>query len=186
MKKLIFLGGESGVGKSTIANALQKEKKDICVVDKDESTSIFTHYILKENGKKPHDRESEFYLNNIKPLEYEQLDKIVEYSLRNKSVVATAPYFDNFLNEDWISDMEYLAKYNDSEVYFFYIVRNPDEVLQGLKDRNAIRDTWKINNYLKYRENIDNLNSKILSKKYIKKIDINIAFDYKKVFDVFS
>ncbi len=65
MKKLIFLYGEAGVGKSTIANSLQKEKNDIIVIDKDEPTSIFTHYILKENGKKPHDRESEFYLNNI-------------------------------------------------------------------------------------------------------------------------
>lgn len=181
---MIFIGGEAGVGKSTLAKYLQEKTIGISVFDKDETTSVFASYLLKTNGYPTYDRESSFYIENVKPLEYEQLDNLCIHTIGASSLIVTAPYFDSFLDDDWIERMRFEAEFNDSELYMFYMVKNSEDILQGLKNRNESRDIWKISNYSKYRKDIDIIISKMLKKEEIKIIDANKPFYYREIEEI--
>jgi gluconate kinase len=180
VKKMVFIGGEAGVGKSTVASHLQKNiiNHNITVVDKDEATSEFVSFVLETNNHNPYDRESEFYTNTVKPLEYKQLNKITLHSIKNSSVITTAPYFDCFTNKQWIEEMKFEAEFNEAELFFFYLVKDKTTILQGLKDRNAQRDYWKLKNWEVYRKSIDALNENISKNINIIKINMSESFSY--------
>lgn len=186
-KHLIFLGGEAGVGKSISASELQKSLDNSIVIDKDETTSILVNALLESYNQPSSDRESKIYLSKIKPLEYQQLDEIVWDGITNTSMIVTAPYFDSFINAEWIIKMKALGDFHSAKVSFVFITRCPNKIRTGLVDRNANRDKWKIKHYSEYRANTDKIINSVLRNKQIKhlpfgeKIDIKQLIKYIKV-----
>lgn len=178
-KNLFFLGGEAGVGKSTIAKIISNLLEDSIIIDKDESTSFLAEAILECYDRKKNDRESELYLKLIKLLEYKQLDSIVFNGIKNTSMIVTASFFDSFLNKKWLKSMKDLEPLHNINVFFIILTRPSDLIQSGLIARGEYRDEWKIANYLEYRKNTDKILEKILENKALKHfhIDSGLAVD---------
>jgi len=169
---LIFLAGEAGVGKSTIAKKIQKSLKHCTIIDKDEATSVLVNSLLKSYGQPAFDRESAIYLEKVKPLEYLQLDSILKNGLINDtSAIICAPFFDNFFNAEWIQEMKDFSKEKDLLIYFIVVKAPPETIHERLISRNAVRDTFKLKYYSEYRAATDLILSNMKSLDFINVID---------------
>ena len=182
-KQLIFLGGEAGVGKSLVSKELKIKIGNSLVIDKDEYTSVLVNKLLELYERPASDRESEIYIKNVKPLEYEQIDNMVWYGIENTSLIVTAPFFDSFLDIDWIEKMKSLGEFHNAKVSFIFLTRYPNKIRTGLIDRNANRDEWKIMNYPEYRKNTDTIISDIIKKTWINHIKFNNRIDVKMIME---
>lgn len=166
-KHLIFLGGEAGVGKSISAKKIRDRLNNCIVIDKDESTSILAEALLESYGQHKGDRESEIYLSKVKPLEYKQLVDIIWGGISNTSMIVTAPYFDLFIDDEWLDAMKDIGDFHKAKVSFIFMTRCPSEIQSGLVARGEYRDKWKIYNYSRYRKNTDVAINKVLKNKEI-------------------
>lgn len=185
-KHLIFIGGEAGVGKSTIARVLKERINPVVVIDKDEFTSVFVDELLTSNGHSKGDRESDYYLNTVKPLEYKQIDSMVWHSIESSSLIVTAPFFDCFFDEIWLERMKSLANFHAAKVSFLFITRHNYSIRLGLIERGAIRDGWKITNYTAYRKMIDPLIAAIRERNDIDFIDMDESINVDLVLKKFG
>jgi dephospho-CoA kinase len=172
-KSVIFLGGEAGVGKSTVAESLSSRIENISVIDKDEATAFLVNALLEQLGCKSSDRESHTYLTKVKPLEYQQMDSMTWNNTGNSSLIVTAPFFDSFNDKAWIEKMLLMGASKDTDVKFVFITRPSASVRAGIMARGAERDTWKISNYEEYRRNTDVAISSVLNNEEI----MHIKFD---------
>jgi len=75
MKKMIIVAGVAGSGKSYIGKEIAKKIENCVYLDKDTQTRFLVDKFLKCLGHNETDRESQEYLQNIRPLEYECLLK---------------------------------------------------------------------------------------------------------------
>jgi len=165
-KKIVFIGGEVGIGKTSAAHYLRQDNHECSVVlDKDDMTSVFTNNMLAKLGQKEYDRESSIYLDFIRDIEYKQLDQIA-LSLAEQgefdTIYVTAPYFVLFENSVFLR--EQLLKYGmvGYDVRFVFLEAfKPYYILDRLRLRNEDRDRWKMSNWQVYRSGINKYISSI-------------------------
>lgn len=190
MRHLIFLGGEAGVGKTILSKELMSKIGSSLVIDKDEFTSVLVNKLLELYGQPTSDRESQVYVENVKPLEYEQIDNMIWDGIKNTSLIITAPFFDSFLDIEWLEKMELLGDFHNTKVDFIFLTRCPNKVRTGLIDRCADRDKWKISNYSDYRKKTDSIIKKILRNNKVKhinfvdRIDVALVTNYLQIMDL--
>lgn len=103
---VILIGGYAGSGKTEMGRILARET-GWPMLDKDTLTRPLVEAALEAHGHSPHDRESELYLTEIRPREYEALAVATAENVEcGTSAIVTAPFIREFTDPAWLSRTE--------------------------------------------------------------------------------
>lgn len=158
LNRAYFVGGYAGSGKSETARVISRIT-GAPVVDKDTITRAVVEGALEAMGRPPHDRESETYLQHVRPREYECLNAtVLENAALGIGVVGTAPYVAEFGDRAWIDrSRDQLSAYGIG-LTLVWVSTDVETMHTYLRRRGAARDTVKLANwsdYLKERIDVD-------------------------------
>ncbi len=153
--QVVLIGGYAGSGKTEFARTLARET-GWPMLDKDTLTRPVVETALEMLGQSPHDRESETYLNVIRPREYEALDAgAVENVECGNSVIVSAPFLREFTDPTWITRTQtgYAAINATATLVWMYC--DVDTMHTYLRHRGAPRDAGKLDDWPGYLTAID-------------------------------
>lgn len=157
---VIFVIGEAGVGKSAVGKMIAKHFHHT-YIDKDTSTIYLTEHILAESSptKNKHDRESDFYMNTVRPLEYDTiLAQVLENVELGNSSVVTAGFELEILDANWLQTNLYMKKIMElASLKVVHVQVDKQTLLNRLITRNELRDAWKLNNWNAYLQQVANM-----------------------------
>ncbi len=155
VRKLIIITGCAGAGKTTVGKALAKEL-GYSYVDKDTVSREFVDRILELKGSSRFDRESEIYVKEVMPLEYDTTFKVCRELLETGSdVVVTIPFQYYIKDFDRWLDFKNKARIPQSaEVKFVWIKHEELTERSNLTSRNADRDRNKLADWDNYADSL--------------------------------
>jgi gluconate kinase len=146
MTSLIMIGGLSGSGKTTVSKVLAKMWK-AAFIDKDTVTSGFVDQMMITLGRTAHDRDSQEYLDKVRPIEYQCfLDTVLENVALGNRTIACAPFLTEFSDDQWRKDIEQrVAAANPcGTVSYFWINCDLEITRQRILLRDNPRDRLKL------------------------------------------
>ncbi len=154
--KLIIVAGVSGAGKTSLARELARIFHHTYLAH-ETITRRSTGYILKGEGYSVHNRETESYINHIKPLEYATtFDVAIENLQLGNSVIVDIPFLEEVQDPYWL--VNFLNHYNLAmdkvDVRIIYVKCNRRQEYIRMKNRGNSKDTWKLENWDAYCESI--------------------------------
>lgn len=152
---IIFVGGYPGSGKTELGRILARET-GWPMLDKDTLTRPVVEAALEFLGHSPNDRESDEYLAQVRPREYEALAAAVhENVLCGNSVIATAPFIREFSDEAWIRRTQ--ATYADmgAKTVLVWLYCDKEMMHTYIRRRGAARDAAKLADWPRYIAGID-------------------------------
>ena len=150
--KLILIAGYAGNGKTHFGHLLARVYSAV-YVDKDSVSRDFTEALLKSYGGSPHDRESETYIQKVRPLEYQEMMKVATENLRlGKNVICSAPFIKELNDPSWMTELEDSFALMDVSIHVLWIHCDADTAKSRIEQRAAKRDKWKLNNWDSYIE----------------------------------
>lgn len=153
--RVFLIGGYAGSGKSELSRVLSRVTGS-AIVDKDTTTRAVVERLLEELGRPAHDRETQTYLDQVRPYEYEALlATIQENADVGVGVIATAPFIREFHDAAWIERIG--TRLNAAGVGLTLVWVRCDESTMHtyLKRRGAARDTGKLSDWDAYVAGID-------------------------------
>ena len=152
--RVIFVGGYAGSGKTELGRILTRET-GWPILDKDTLTRSVVEAALVEIGSTFSDRESETYLNVIRPAEYEALMAAIRENIEcGVSVIATAPFLREFADAAWVERVIEEFDSLNADVSFVWVRCTVETMHMYLRRRGAARDAWKLAHWDEYRANI--------------------------------
>ncbi|MGN0347465.1 MAG: AAA family ATPase [Lachnospiraceae bacterium] len=158
MPQIVIIAGFPGVGKSTLANQLQKETGWV-LLDKDELTRGITGRIHRLLGLPEEDRESHLHKTVVRELTHTMLYNAANEVLRsNHSVILDAPFEQYIQEDDWYPS---LVKIFNQNPFVVWVEIPKEQELQQLIRRNRDLDKWKINHFEEYYKGRENLCLKV-------------------------
>lgn len=153
--RAVFVGGYPGSGKSELGRILGRQT-GWAVVDKDTITRPVVEAALEVLGRSPHDRESDDYLNIVRPREY---DALLATTLENvecgNSVVSVAPFLREFRDQAWIDRTVARLNERGAVITLVWVRCDADSMQQYIRHRGAARDAAKLADWATYVAGID-------------------------------
>lgn len=161
MKKqnVVLVAGYAGSGKTTFSSMLVEslsENQEWTSVDKDIVCDTLTSELMGQSPEGSGNRESNFYLNKVRPMEY----KIVNASMRGSllagvdGVVVTAPFVRELNDEKWLSDFREWCSTREIGLTFVWIDCSEKVLHERLSVRNFDRDQHKLTNWREWYNSI--------------------------------
>lgn len=155
----IIITGCAGSGKTTIGKRIAEEFK--CpYIDKDTVTGDYTDHLLIQNGLSSEDRESEYYVNIVRDIEYKATLKVCEENLEiGNDVVLSIPFIAQIQDYSKWKNMIDINKLEQMgvKVSFIWIVHDISMEYERVRNRNATRDKNKLNNWDEYAQTVDGI-----------------------------
>ncbi|MDO3651175.1 GntR family transcriptional regulator [Nocardia mangyaensis] len=153
--QVIYVGGYAGSGKTEFGRTLARES-GWAMLDKDTITRSVVDAALVQLGSSPADRESDLYMNVVRPAEYECLAATVTENVScGVSVIATAPFIKEFSSEAWFRrtavDLDTLG----ADMTVVWIRADADSMHSYITRRGAARDSYKLANWAQYTDAIN-------------------------------
>lgn len=158
MQKLIFFVGVAGTGKTTVAKEVASFVPN-AFLDRDTVGGRFVEQILDMQGMDKNDRDSAFYKENLRDLEYDTtMDICIDNLEAGQNVFMISPFTAELKNKEWIEDV--LAKsgktFADVDVKVVVVTLGDIETQRArIEERGTIRDTWKLDNWDSYETRVD-------------------------------
>lgn len=160
--KLIIVGGLPGTGKTVFGKLLAQQLK-VCYLDKDTLTTPLVHALLEhlpESGGATYDRDSDSYIREVRPAEYDcMMDQAFENLKIGNSVLVSAPFYREVRNQNWIESMkaatEQLGKDLSASLHIVWLTTPPELAQARLTARSAPRDKARLANWDKYLTSAD-------------------------------
>ncbi|MFD8497969.1 GntR family transcriptional regulator [Amycolatopsis sp. NPDC059657] len=150
----VIVAGYAGSGKTEVGRIISR-LTGWAMEDKDTGTRPVVEAMLRALGRSPHDRESEVYLEQVRPAEYEALRELALENLScGNSVVATAPYLRELADRQWCQREQADADALGVELRVIWVRTDADSMLVYLKRRGAARDTHKLEHWDEYVANV--------------------------------
>ena len=151
---LVLLGGPAGVGKTTLCRELTRGP-GILALDKDELTRDVVEALLIALGAPRTDRESALYLERVRPVEYQLMERIALACLRGgQSVVADAPWYKEMSDTRWVERVRALARSRGALLANVWVTCEPDVNRARLRTRAASRDAGKLSDWGRYLDGV--------------------------------
>ncbi len=154
MKRMILVTSPPACGKTYISRQLAKNLKHVVYLDKD--TLIPLSKQIFRVAKKPYDRSSDFFEENIRDYEYEVILDLGFEALRyDDTVLINAP----FTRE--IRDISYMHKLRadlaalGATLTVIWVVTSPEVCRERMIRRNSDRDVYKIRHWDEYIRTVD-------------------------------
>ncbi|WP_106769099.1 AAA family ATPase [Paenibacillus faecalis] len=158
MQKLVFFVGVAGTGKTTVAKKLAA-RIPAAFLDRDTVGGRFVEKFLEANGLDPNDRDSDFYKENLRDLEYDTTKDIcIENLSAGQNVFMISPFTAELKNREWIEEVISAAGRTKNEVNVKVIVVTlQDMELQKKRiiGRQTERDEWKLEHWDTFKERVD-------------------------------
>lgn len=153
--RVILIGGYAGCGKSELGRILAR-KTGWPILDKDTITRPVVEIALETLGQPPHDRESEAYMNTVRPREYEALlAAVIENVECGNSVIATAPFVREFRDPVWIDRVSAQLAARNARPILVWVHCDPDTMHTYIRHRAAARDAAKLADWPSYLGSLD-------------------------------
>lgn len=152
---VFLIGGYAGSGKSELSRVLSRVTGS-AIIDKDTTTRAVVERLLEELGRPAHDRESQTYLDQVRPHEYEALlATIQENADVGVGVIATAPFIREFQDAAWIERVGTRLNAAGVGLTLVWVRCDASTMHTYLKRRGAARDTGKLSAWDDYIAGID-------------------------------
>lgn len=150
MQKVVFFAGVAGTGKTTVARKLAEQMK-VVFLDRDTVCGRFVEKCLRMNGLDPNDRDSAFYREELRDLEYEVLRDVCLDNLKaGQDVFMISPFTSELANSDWIGCLLQDAGKDQADVAVKVVVvtlQNTGLQRRRIAGRRTERDNWKLEHW---------------------------------------
>lgn len=152
---VILIGGYAGSGKTELGRILARET-GWPMLDKDTLTRPVVEVALELLGKSPHDRESDTYVQSIRPREYEALVAAANENLEcGNSVILTAPFIRELNDAVWINRTQAGFAALNADVHLVWVYCDVETMHTYIRRRGAARDSSKLADWAGYVASID-------------------------------
>ena len=143
--------GSPGAGKTTYARKLASAQHAV-LLDIDTVTERLVRVALRESGRDPDDRDSDYFKRTFREPIYETLFDIARENIPFQEVVVVGPFTKELRESDWPSK---LSKTLRGPVEVHYVSCPPEIRKRRLVQRENPRDLAKLQdweNYIQYYE----------------------------------
>lgn len=150
-----LIGGYAGSGKSEFSRVLSRLTGS-AIIDKDTITRPAVERLLEELGRPAFDRESQTYLDQVRPLEYEALlNTIQENAEVGLGTIGSAPFIREFQDAAWIDRVSTRLQEVGVGLTLVWVQCDTSTMLTYLKRRGAARDSAKLASWADYLAGVD-------------------------------
>lgn len=158
MQKLIFFVGVAGTGKTTVAKEIASFIP-CAFLDRDTVGGRFVERILNMQGMDKNDRDSAFYKENLRDLEYDTtMDICIDNLAAGQNVFMISPFTAELKNKQWIDKVLSASGKTFAEVDVKVVVVTLGDIetqRARIEERGTIRDSWKLDNWDSYETRVD-------------------------------
>ena len=153
--RLILFSGHAGTGKSTLAKKalpliIEKTGEDFFFLDKDTAYGAFSAHVMKLTTQNPNDRDSPYYLENLRDWEYQGLIDIArENLLLGVNVILVGP-FSKEIQSGRMFDAHALGVPPQTTIQIAWIDLGEAEAKRRMENRSDPRDEWKLAHWDQY------------------------------------
>jgi len=153
--RLILFAGHAGTGKSTLAKKalpliIEKTGEDFFFLDKDTAYGAFSAHVMQLTTQNPNDRDSPFYLENLRDWEYQGLIDIArENLLLGVNVILVGP-FSREIQSGKMFDAQALGVPPQTNIQIAWIDLEESEAKKRMEKRADPRDEWKLAHWEQY------------------------------------
>ena len=153
--RLILFAGHAGTGKSTLAKKalpliIEKTGEDCFFLDKDTAYGAFSAHVMQLTTQNPNDRDSPFYLENLRDWEYQGLIDIArENLLLGVNVILVGP-FSREIQSGRMFDAQALGVPPQTNIRIAWIDLDESEAKKRMEKRADPRDEWKLAHWNQY------------------------------------
>ena len=157
--RLILFAGHAGTGKSTLAKKalpriVEKTGEDFFFLDKDTVYGAYSAHVMELTTNNPNDRDSPYYLENLRDWEYSGLIALAKENLQlGVNVILVGP-FSSEIQSGRMFNPEELGVPNASSIKIAWIDLEANEAKHRMEMRADPRDEYKLahwDQYLKRR-----------------------------------
>ena len=153
--RLILFAGHAGTGKSTLAKRalpliIESTGEDFFFLDKDTVYGAFSAHVMALTTQNPNDRDSPFYLQNLRDWEYQGLIDIArENLLLGVNVILVGP-FSKEIQSGRMFNPEALGIPAQTKISIAWINLEESEAKRRMEKRADPRDQWKLAHWDEY------------------------------------
>jgi predicted kinase len=153
--RLILFAGHAGTGKTTLAKKalpliIGKTGEDFFFLDKDTVYGAYSAHVMELTSNSPNDRDSPFYLQNLRDWEYAGLIAIAKENLQlGVNVILVGP-FSREIQSGRMFNPEDLGVPSASSIKIAWIDLDANEAKQRMEKRADPRDEWKLQHWDQY------------------------------------
>lgn len=154
MKRMILVTSPPACGKTHISRQIAKNLSHVVYLDKD--TLIPLSKQIFRVAKKPYDRSSDFFEEQIRDYEYEVILNLgFEALTYDNTVLINAPFTREIRNGAYMQKLcDKLAELG-AELTVIWIVTTPEVCRDRMLKRNSDRDVYKIRHWDEYIRTVD-------------------------------
>jgi len=153
--RLILFAGPAGTGKTTLAKKalpliIEQTGEDFFFLDKDTVYGAYSAHVMELTTNNPNDRDSPFYLNQLRDWEYAGLFAIAKENLQlGINVILVGP-FSREIHSGRMFNSEELGIPKASRIKIAWIELDENEAKHRLEKRADPRDEWKLQHWDEY------------------------------------
>ena len=153
--RLILFAGHAGTGKSTLAKKalprlIEKTGEDFFFLDKDTAYGGYSAHVMELTTQNPNDRDSPYYLENLRDWEYQGLIDIAkENLLLGVNVILVGP-FSKEIQSGRMFDAQALGIPPQTIIQIAWIDLDEMEAKKRMEKRADSRDEWKLAHWEQY------------------------------------
>lgn len=152
---VILVGGYAGSGKTEFARFLT-QLTGWPLLDKDPLTRPLVEALLVALGSDPHDRHTELYRTQVRPVEYASLMAAVRANVTCQiSSVVAAPFISELANAGWMQRLVHQCSAVGVDVVPIWVRCDAESMREYITHRGAARDSWKLARWDEYLTTID-------------------------------
>lgn len=153
--QVILIGGYAGSGKTELGRIIAR-RTGWAMLDKDSTTRTVVEAALESLGISPHDRESNTYLEVIRPAEYQALLATTRENVEcGTSVVVTAPFIRELSDKAWCDRTAAMLHSLGAALHVVWVRCDAPSMNTYLRQRGAARDAYKLAHWDEYLAGID-------------------------------
>lgn len=153
--RLILFAGHAGTGKSTLAKKalpliVDKTGEDFFFLDKDTVYGAYSAHMMELTTQNPNDRDSPYYLDNLRDWEYKGLlDIAKENLLLGVNVILVGP-FSKEIQSGRMFNPDKLGIPPQTVIQIAWIDLEESEAKSRMQKRGDPRDDWKLDHWDQY------------------------------------
>ena len=154
MKRLILVSSPPACGKTYISKQLAKSLKHVVYLDKD--TLIPLSKQIFRVAKKPYDRSSDFFEEQIRDYEYEVILNLgFEALTYADTVLINAPFTREIRDPAYVAGLRKKLSGLGAKLCVIWVVTTPEVCRKRMLKRDSDRDSYKIKFWDEYIKTVD-------------------------------